>query len=257
MPRKVFSPEGETRLKWTPFTQQPWRYFSICHYIRAEQSRPAFDCQVRQLLARIVSPKGRVSGTGLSQQQIEFSRLIFAFRRCADNDADPGFFSQGPARGTRYSPLSPLRIWNFPTTFPMARTIHIQSGFLPSPGQFIKWCREGRCVLGIITADLMAEYWKWRKLVFRYPSSEQYLWQKPVYYHICLELRCRGTDGQLSLKELENEAGNILDMWEKRVLAGKPIPPVRRALSAPVAAKVPTPAQILFAMYTKNKGGRF
>lgn len=46
--------------------------------------------------------------------------------------------------------------------------------FLPSPGQFIKWCREGRCVLGVTTADVMAEYWKWRKLVFRYPSSEQY-----------------------------------------------------------------------------------
>ena len=52
--------------------------------------------------------------------------------------------------------------------------------FLPSPGQFIKWCREGRCVLGITTADVMAEYWKWRKLVFRYPSSEQYPWPKPV-----------------------------------------------------------------------------
>lgn len=53
--------------------------------------------------------------------------------------------------------------------------------FLPSPGQFIKWCREGRCVLGITTADVMAEYWKWRKLVFRYPSSEQYPWPKPIF----------------------------------------------------------------------------
>ena len=41
-------------------------------------------------------------------------------------------------------------------------------------GQFINWCREGRSVLGITVADVMAEYWKWRKLVFRYPSSEQY-----------------------------------------------------------------------------------
>lgn len=51
----------------------------------------------------------------------------------------------------------------------------------PSPGQFIKWCREGRCVLGITVADVMAEYWKWRKLVFRYPSSEQYPWPKPAF----------------------------------------------------------------------------
>ena len=127
--------------------------------------------------------------------------------------------------------------------------------FLPSPGQFIKWCREGHCVLGITTADVMAEYWKWRKLVFRYPSSEQYPWSKPVFYHICLELRRRGTDGQLSQKELEREASDILDMWEKRVLSGKPIPPVRRALPTPVVQKGPTPAELLKAKYEWMKSG--
>ncbi|MFJ5982969.1 replication protein P [Enterobacter cancerogenus] len=127
--------------------------------------------------------------------------------------------------------------------------------FLPSPGQFIKWCREGRCVLGITTADVMAEYWKWRKLVFRYPSSEQYPWPKSVYYHICLELRRRGTDGQLSQKELEREAADILNMWEKRVLAGKPIPPVLRAITAPAALKGPTPAELLKAKYEHMKAG--
>ena len=96
--------------------------------------------------------------------------------------------------------------------------------FLPSPGQFIKWCREGRCVLGITTADVMAEYWKWRKLVFRYSSSEQYPWPKPVFYHICIELRRRGTDGQLCQKELERET-----------------------LAAPVSPKGPTPAELLKA----------
>ncbi|HIE9348638.1 TPA: replication protein P [Klebsiella variicola subsp. variicola] len=125
--------------------------------------------------------------------------------------------------------------------------------FLPSPGQFIKWCREGRCVLGITTAEVMAEYWKWRKLVFRYPSSEQYPWPKPVFYHICLELRRRGTDGQLSHKELEREACDILDMWEKRVREGMPIPPVRRALVAPVTPRGPTPAELLKEMYARSK----
>ncbi|XRP06755.1 replication protein P [Enterobacter cloacae] len=125
--------------------------------------------------------------------------------------------------------------------------------FLPSPGQFIRWCREGHCVLGITTADIMAEYWKWRKLVFRYPSSEQYPWPKPVFYHICLKLRRRGTDGQLSLKELENAAGDILEMWEKRVLARKPIPPIRRALEAAKLDLGPTPAQLLLAMYNSKK----
>jgi hypothetical protein len=101
----------------------------------------------------------------------------------------------------------------------------------------------------------MAEYWKWRKLVFRYPSSEQYPWPKPVYYHICLELRRRGTDGQLSRKELECEGADILDTWEKRLLAGEPIPSVRRALAAPVASKGPTPAELLKAKYESIKAG--
>lgn len=125
--------------------------------------------------------------------------------------------------------------------------------FLPSPGQFIAWCREGRSVLGIGSADVMAEYWKWQKLVFRYPSSEQYPWSKPVMYHICLELRHRSTEGQLSRQELEREAVAVLDMWERRVQSGKPVPPIRRALAAPKAATGPTPAQMLMAQYKRNK----
>lgn len=125
--------------------------------------------------------------------------------------------------------------------------------FLPSPGQFVKWCREGRCVLGVTAADVMAEYWKWQKMVFRYPSSEQYPWPKPVLYHICIELRHRSTEGQLSRQELEREAVSVMEVWERRVLAGKPIPPVRRALAAPTTAKGPTPAELLKAKYDRLK----
>ena len=127
------------------------------------------------------------------------------------------------------------------------------SPFLPSPGQFIKWCREGRSALGVSAADVMAEYWKWQKLVFRYPSSEQYPWPKPVLYHICLELRYRSTDGQLSRQELEREAIKVLDIWERRALSGRPVPPIRRALAAPKAATGPTPAEQLLAQYNRNK----
>lgn len=125
--------------------------------------------------------------------------------------------------------------------------------FLPSPGQFIAWCREGRSVLGISAADVMTEYWKWQKLIFRYPSSEQYPWPKPVLYHICLELRHRSTEGQLSRQELEREAVKVLDMWERRVQSGKPVPPIRRALAAPKTATGPTPAELLMAKYKQNK----
>ncbi|HHA3413882.1 TPA: replication protein P [Salmonella enterica subsp. enterica serovar Muenchen] len=130
-----------------------------------------------------------------------------------------------------------------------------QSPFWPSPGQFISWCREGSGVLGVSVDDIMGEYWRWRKLVFRYPTSEQFPWRdkNPLYYHVCLELRRRGTEGQLSEKELIRAAGDILHEWEKRVLAGKPIPPVRRALAAPSRDRGPTPAEMLMAKYKQRK----
>ncbi len=131
-----------------------------------------------------------------------------------------------------------------------------QSPFWPSPGQFISWCREGSGALGVSVDDIMGEYWRWRKLVFRYPTSEQFPWRdkNPLYYHVCLELRRRGTEGQLSEKELIRAAGDILHDWEKRVLAGKPIPPVRRALAAPSRDRGPTPAEMLMAKYKQRKG---
>lgn len=128
-----------------------------------------------------------------------------------------------------------------------------ERAFLPSPGQFIAWCREGRCVLGITVSDVMTENWKWQKLVFRYPSSEQYPWAKPVLYHICIELRHRSTEGQLSRQELEREAIVVLDKWERRVISGKPVPPIRRAIAAPSKASGPTPAEMLMAKYKQRK----
>lgn len=130
-----------------------------------------------------------------------------------------------------------------------------QSPFWPSPGQFISWCREGSGALGVSVDDIMSEYWRWRKLVFRYPTSEQFPWKdkNPLYYHVCLELRRRGTEGQFSEKELIRAAGDILHDWEKRALSGKPIPPIRRALAAPKAATGPTPAEMLMAQYKQRK----
>ncbi|EMG9924035.1 replication protein P [Citrobacter freundii] len=130
-----------------------------------------------------------------------------------------------------------------------------QSPFWPSPGQFISWCREGSGALGVCVDDIMSEYWRWRKLVFRYSTSEQFPWKdkNPLYYHVCLELRRRGTEGQFNEKELIRAAGDILHDWEKRALSGKPVPPIRRALAAPKAATGPTPAEMLMAQYKQRK----
>lgn len=127
------------------------------------------------------------------------------------------------------------------------------SPFWPSPGQFVAWCREGKGLLGVSPADVMTEFWKWRKLVFRYPTSEQYPWPQPLLYHICLELRRRGVDRQMNEKELLSEAGHLLANWEKRVAEGKPIPPIRRVLAAPHQDRGPTPAEMLMAEYKRRQ----
>lgn len=125
--------------------------------------------------------------------------------------------------------------------------------FLPSPGQFVAWCKEEARAFGITADDVITEFWKWRKMVFQYPSSEQYPWPQPVLYHICLELRRRSTDGQLSQKELQNAAADVLAYWEKRAAEGHPVPPVCRALQASKAEHGPTPAQLLKARYERMK----
>lgn len=124
--------------------------------------------------------------------------------------------------------------------------------FLPSPGQFVAWCKQSGGVLNVTTEDVITEYWDWRNRSFEFASSELFPWSKPVMYHICTELRGRSTEKQLTHSELEREASSLLEMWEKRVVAGKPIPPVRRALSAPAAPMGPTPAQMLMAKYKRS-----
>ncbi|HBN5582653.1 TPA: phage replication protein [Citrobacter freundii] len=125
--------------------------------------------------------------------------------------------------------------------------------FLPSPGQFVAWCKQEMRPFGVSVDDVMAEFKQWQRLVFKYTSSEKYPWSQPVMYHICLELRRRSTDGQLSEKELKVVACEVLAYWEKRVDEGHPVPPVRRALASPKTEQGPTPAQLLKAKYDRMK----
>lgn len=125
--------------------------------------------------------------------------------------------------------------------------------FLPSPGQFVAWCKQSGGTLGVTVDEVIVEYWDWRNRAFEFTSSEFFPWSQPVMYHICVELRHRSTERQLTQSELIREAGELLAMWEQRVLDGKPVPPVRRAIAAPAAPRGPTPAEILKAKYQRNK----
>ncbi|HBE2655862.1 TPA: phage replication protein [Escherichia coli] len=125
--------------------------------------------------------------------------------------------------------------------------------FLPSPGQFVAWYKQSGGALGITVDQVITEYWDWRNRSFEFTSSEHFPWSQPVMYHICVELRHRSTERQLTHGELAREAGDLLDMWERRVTEGKPVPPVRRAIAAPAAEHGPTPIQLLQAKYNRNK----
>ncbi|HBP8789926.1 TPA: phage replication protein [Escherichia coli] len=125
--------------------------------------------------------------------------------------------------------------------------------FLPSPGQFVAWCKQSGGALGITVDQVITEYWDWRNRSFEFTSSEHFPWSQPVMYHICVELRHRSTERQLTHGELAREAGDLLDMWERRVTEGKLVPPVRRAIAAPAAEHGPTPIQLLQAKYNRNK----
>ncbi|EJM7025538.1 phage replication protein, partial [Escherichia coli] len=129
--------------------------------------------------------------------------------------------------------------------------------FLPSPGQFVAWCKQSGGALGITVDQVITEYWDWRNRSFEFTSSEHFPWSQPVMYHICVELRHRSIERQLTHGELACEAGDLLDMWEKRVSEGKPIPPVRKQISAPRHVPEPTPAQLLLEQYKARKAVGF
>lgn len=107
--------------------------------------------------------------------------------------------------------------------------------------------------LGIKTADVMAEYKRWRNESYRYSCSEEFPWRHPVLYQICTELRRTGVERQMTQPELERLAASQLAKWEKHLEDGKPIPPVRKQIAAPRHPAGPTPAQLLHEEYKRRK----
>ncbi len=99
----------------------------------------------------------------------------------------------------------------------------------------------------------MTEFWRWRRLSFRYHSSESYPWKHPVLYQICTEMRRTGVERQMTTPELEGLAARQLVKWEKHVAGGGKIPLVRKQLEAPRHPTGPTPAQVLQEEYRRRK----
>lgn len=191
------------------------------------------------------------------EQTAEIFNALFSALRAAFPAAMAGFREQSDFNELRRQWVLAFQENGITTMAQVAAGMRIarrqEKPFLPSPGQFVAWCKEGRSQLGFSVDDVMTEYWKWRRLVFRFPTSEQYPWPAPVLYHICIELRRQSTDRQMTEKEMRQAASSVLAGWEQRVAEGKPIPPVRRALAAPAKDSGPTPAEMLKAQYAQRK----
>lgn len=191
------------------------------------------------------------------EQTAEIFNALFSALRAAFPAAMAGFREQSDFNELRRQWVLAFQENGITTMAQVAAGMRIarrqEKPFLPSPGQFVAWCKEGRSLLGFSVDDVMTEYWKWRRLVFRFPTSEQYPWPAPVLYHICIELRRQSNDRQMTEKEMRQAASSVLAGWEQRVAEGKPIPPVRRALAAPAKDFGPTPAEMLKAQYAQRK----
>ncbi len=192
-----------------------------------------------------------------AEQTAEIFNALFSALRAAFPAAMAGFREQSDFNELRRQWALAFRENGITTMEQVAAGMRVarrqEKPFLPSPGQFVAWCKEGGNLLGFSVDDIMTEYWKWRRLVFRFPTSEQYPWSAPVLYHICIELRRQSTDRQMTEKEMRQAASKLLSGWEQRFADGKPIPPVRRALAAPVKSSGPTPAQMLMEQYKQRK----
>lgn len=100
-----------------------------------------------------------------------------------------------------------------------------ESPFWPSPGQFIKWCKDSGTVLGIKLADVMGEFQRYnREKGLHTGGAERFPWSHPVMYWIITDTRRAMYQRQLSEAETEKYAAKKLEDWALKVAAGEQIP---------------------------------
>ncbi|EFD4779617.1 replication protein P, partial [Escherichia coli] len=101
----------------------------------------------------------------------------------------------------------------------------------PDLAEFVALISEsGANPFGLTVDAVMEEYRRWRNESWRYDGSDKYPWPQPVLYHICLEMRTRGIERQMTQGELKRLAERQLTKWAKHVGNGMSVPPVRRQL---------------------------
>ena len=100
-----------------------------------------------------------------------------------------------------------------------------ESPFWPSPGQFIKWCKDSKMVLGVSIEDVMGEFHRYAKEKSLQPGGpERFPWRHPVMYWIVCDTRRAMYQRQLSEAETEKYASKKLEEWALKVAGGEKIP---------------------------------
>ena len=100
-----------------------------------------------------------------------------------------------------------------------------ESPFWPSPGQFIKWCKDSTAVLGVGIADVMGEFHRYsRDKSLHSGGAENFPWSHPVMYWVVTETRRVMYQRQLSEVETEKYAAKKLEEWALKVASGESIP---------------------------------
>ncbi|EFO4711138.1 replication protein [Escherichia coli] len=128
----------------------------------------------------------------------------------------------------------------------------------PDLAEFVALISEsGANPFGLTVDAVMEEYRRWRNESWRYDGSDKYPWSQPVLYHICLEMRSKGIERQMTEGELKRLAERQLTKWAKHVSNGLSVPPVRRQLAAPKRPSGPTPIELLKQEYERRKAAGF
>ena len=128
----------------------------------------------------------------------------------------------------------------------------------PDLAEFVALISEsGANPFGLTVAAVLGADRRWRDESWGYDGSDKYPWPQPVLYHICLEMRTRGIERQMTQGELKRLAERQLTKWAKHVGNGMSVPPVRRQLEGAKHPQGPTPIERLKQEYERRKAAGF
>lgn len=111
------------------------------------------------------------------------------------------------------------------------------SPFVPSPGQFIAWCKEEQSsLLGLPTVNqVMKEFKRYNANRLDYQSAELFPWAYPIMYWIVTDLRKNMLQYNQSGLEVEKRAEYLLNQWVKKLSRGEKVPEIRVQIENKVA----------------------